>query len=304
MICVTGAAGYLGSILVPKLIMAGHAVLTIDNYRYKQIHRNCIEGDIREQRILDNYIRECDLIIHLAALVGEPVCAINKEEAWDINFDCVRKICALKIPIIMPNTNSFYGSQPGICDEETPVKPLSVYAKSKLAGENYLMDSGVNAISLRLATVYGPSPRFRKDLLVNSFTGQMIAGPLGISSPYVKRNFISIEDVTDCFLFCIKNFDKLKNQIYNVGNDKENCTKQELALLINRIINQNRNYSSLIYTDDIYNDIDKRDYTVTSNKIYKAGFQCKYSIESEVPKIIEIFNGTFNKFNYEIASNV
>ncbi len=242
-ILVTGGAGYLGSIMVPELLRAGHKVTVIDNFMYGQnsLAHVCadpnfkaIRGDVRIESILKEPVAKADVIIPLAALVGAPICNRDPVGATTTNHDAVMtllKLAGSGQMLLMPTTNSAYGSggKGNFCDEESPLNPISLYAVEKVKVEKELMRKP-GAISFRLATVFGMSPRMRIDLLVNDFTHRAVTDRFVVLfESHFKRNYIHIRDVARAFLHAIANYDRMKGQIYNVGLSDTNVSKKELC---------------------------------------------------------------------------
>lgn len=295
-ILVTGGAGYIGSVLVPKLLESHYKVTVIDNFFFNQKsldnlnnHKNfsLIKGDASDKnlvkKILDNNF---DLIIPLAALVGAPLCDKMPELAKEINESSVKYIINnvdVKTKIILPTTNSGYGigKENIACNEESDLNPISIYGITKVNAEKFVLDRG-NSISLRLATVFGMSPRMRLDLLVNHFVSKAVNKErLDIFEGHFKRNFVHIQDVARVFLFFIKNFEKYKNNAYNFGLEEANLSKIELAQEIKKEI---KDFNFII--NEIAKDPDKRNYIVSNKKILNTGFKFEYSLNKGIKELI------------------
>lgn len=295
-ILVTGGAGYIGSVLVPKLLESHYKVTVIDNFFFNQksldnlnSHKNfsLIKGDVSDKnlvkKILDNNF---DLIIPLAALVGAPLCDKMPELAKEINESSVKYIINnvdVKTKIILPTTNSGYGigKENIACNEESDLNPISIYGITKVNAEKFVLDRG-NSISLRLATVFGMSPRMRLDLLVNHFVFKAVNKQrLDIFEGHFKRNFVHIQDVARVFLFFIKNFEKYKNNAYNFGLEEANLSKIELAQEIKKEI---KDFNFII--NEIAKDPDKRNYIVSNKKILNTGFKFEYSLNKGIKELI------------------
>lgn len=294
-ILVTGAAGYIGSLLVPALLADGHKVTCVDNLMYEptsllmpSMHPNCslIIGDARDKELMKPLIESSDIIIPLACLTGAPLCNRDKTSAVTVNRDSVIMCSELSSPdqlIIYPCTNSGYGvGQDGIyCDENTPLNPISLYGIAKVEAERYLLDRG-NAITFRLATVFGVSPRPRLDLLVNDFTYRAFYDKaVVLFEADFKRNYLHIDDAVRGFEFAIQN-PQLRGDCYNLGYSEANLSKRELCQLIQKQLPQ---FVYLI--SEIGEDVDKRNYIVSNNKIESRGFKALKSVDVGVAELIQ-----------------
>ena len=295
-VLITGGAGYLGSVLAEVLLNKGYNVTVYDSLMYKQtslLHLcnetrfNFIKGDVTNKKQLLPQIINNDIIIPLAAIVGAPACDANEELATAINYTQIEFIVDnLRIDqqLIMPNTNSQYGSSDKIITEESPFNPLSHYAITKCKAEEYIMD-WENGICLRLATVFGSSPRMRTDLLVNDFVYKTITeGCLVLFQSKFKRNYIHVRDIAETFLFCIRNYDKLNGQVFNVGLSDANLNKMELAKKIKTY------YPNLVIIENEFStDIDNRNYIVSNDKLESYGWKPKYSIDDGIKELITAY---------------
>jgi nucleoside-diphosphate-sugar epimerase len=232
-------------------------------------------------------LTEADAVIPLAALVGAPVCERDPWLAQSINLDAIRLINRLRSPsqlIVYPTTNSGYGTKTGdvYCTEETPLEPISLYGETKAEAEKVVLDSP-NGITLRLATVFGMSPRMRIDLLVNHFVYAAVTdGYLVIFEKDFKRNFIHIRDVADCFVHCIANAEHMVGRCYNVGLDAANLSKEELALKIKHYVPR-----FYVHFAAIGNDPDKRNYIVSNERLRQAGFEARWSLDLGIQELIK-----------------
>lgn len=296
-VLVTGAAGYIGSVLVSELLNKGYEVVAVDNFLYGQnslldvCHYKTlrvVRGDARDEGLVAQYIRPVDVIIPLAAIVGAPACDKDPAVAKTTNLGAIEFILRLRDnsqKIIFPNTNSGYGRGQGetvYCDEETPLDPISLYGKLKVEAEKMLLGAG-NTISLRLATVFGISPRMRLDLLVNDFVYRAVhEGAVTLFEPHFKRNYIHIRDVARAFLHCMENFETMKNQTYNVGLSDANLSKFELCQEIKKQI---PNFTFV--ESKIGEDPDKRNYIVSNAKIEKTGFKPQVSLQDGIAELIK-----------------
>jgi len=308
-ILVTGGAGYLGSILVPTLMEQGHQVVVLDNLKYRQssllgycAHSNLefIRGDCRDERIIHELIQDKDYIIPLAALVGAPLCDQDPIGAWSINFDAVQqlgKLASASQRIIFPVTNSGYGiGEAGkYCTEETPLRPISIYGETKVKAERVLLERE-NSITLRLATVFGASPRMRTDLLVNNFVYRAVHDKaVVIFEGHFKRNYIHVRDVSKAFIHTINHFDHMKGKPYNVGLDDANLSKIELCKVIKEVIP-----SFVFFEAPIGEDPDKRDYLVSNARILQTGYQPDWPISRGIRELMKCYR----MLGYGVHSNV
>lgn len=295
-ILVTGGAGYIGSILVPELLNRGHEVIVVDNLMYGQTalldccnnkKLSIIRGDARDKELISKYIKNVDAIIPLACYTGAPLCSRDPIGAETTNLDAIKMLLDLRSDkqiIIYPTTNSGYGiGQEGKhCTEETPLNPISFYGRLKVDAERAILESG-NCITLRLATVFGVSPRMRLDLLVNDFTYRAVNdGFLILFESHFKRNYIHVRDVAKAFIHCLDNFSSMKNETYNVGLSDANLSKWELCEEIRKQV------SNLYFVEaEIGEDPDKRDYIVSNEKIEATGFKPDYSLQQGIEELIK-----------------
>ena len=298
-VLITGGAGYIGSMLATELVRLGHKVTVIDLMKYKKdslkhlsIFKNfkLIKKDVRNNKILKNLIKKNEFILPLAALVGAPLCEKNKQESISVNFKSIKSLlsmCSKKNKIIFLTTNSGYGigEKNKYCDENSPLRPISLYGKTKCDAENEVKKNK-NSVCFRLATVFGNSYRMRSDLLVNNFVHSAIKkNKLTIFEPNFRRNFIHISDVVNAILFTIKNFNKLKSNIYNLGLSSANISKIMLAKKIKQ-----QHKKLIIKVIKNKKDPDKRDYFVSNKKIEKKGFKAKISLEFGIAELISVFS--------------
>jgi len=295
-ILVTGGAGYLGSVLVPKLLKRNYEVTVLDNFLFKQKSTenlkkfenfNLIEGDVRDLNLLEKIANNFDFIFPLAALVGAPLCDKRPKEAKEVNEDSINyliNILSDNVGLIIPTTNSGYGigKKDVFCTEESPLNPIYIYGSTKVNAEKFVMKRK-NSISLRLATVFGMSPRMRIDLLVNYFVYKAIKEKkIEIFEGDFKRNYVHIDDVAEVFLFCVDNFNKLKSNIYNFGIENANLTKTELAFKIKKYVPEFQ-----FFKNEFTQDPDKRDYIVSNKKILSTGFKFKWDIDTGIKDLVE-----------------
>jgi nucleoside-diphosphate-sugar epimerase len=296
-ILMTGGAGYLGSTMAPALLNEGHRVTVLDNFLFGQASLNhlCADpnfavhrGDARDPEILKPLLRNADIVIPLAALVGAPMCNNDKIGAETLNRDAILTLIQLagrEQRIMMPVTNSGYGiGEAGkFCTEETPLRPITLYGRTKVQAEQAVLERG-NSISFRLATVFGMSPRMRIDLLVNDFVYRAVNDrAVVLFEAHFKRNYIHVRDVARAFLHGICNFDTMRDQPYNVGLSDANLSKMELCQQIQRHL------PKFVFLEaPVGEDPDKRDYIVSNEKIERTGYRPAYSLDDG---IIELLKG-------------
>ncbi len=295
-ILVTGGAGYLGSTMVPDLLQVGHKVTVLDNFLYKQASLNhvchhpnfsVVKGDIRVESVIAPLLKKADVIIPLAALVGAPICSQDPVGATTVNHDAILlmlKLLSKDQWVLMPTTNSAYGTgdQNNFCTEESPLNPISQYAKEKVEIEQALMQRE-NAISFRLATVFGMSPRMRIDLLVNDFTYRAVHDRFVVLfESAFKRNYVHVRDVSRAFQHGIANFETMKGQIYNVGLSDANVSKRELCERIQKQI------PDFVFLEaPVGKDPDQRNYIVSNAKIEATGFKPEFSLDAGITELIK-----------------
>ena len=293
-VLITGGAGYLGSVLTEVLLNKGYQVTVLDNLIYKQTsvtpfshNKNFtfILGDVTIESTLKPLVESHDVIIPLAAIVGMPACKANPEMTVKINYEQVKNITewmTKKQKLVIPNTNSQYGSSSEIITEDSPFKPLSLYAETKCDAEKAVLDSG-NGIVLRLATVFGMSYRMRMDLLVQDFVYKALNdGYLVLFESHFIRNYIHIRDVANTFLFMIENYDKCNNNAFNVGLSSANCTKLELAETIQKYVPD-----LVIVENNFKQDFDQRNYIVSNKKLESQGWFPIFTLEEGIEELIQ-----------------
>ena len=298
-ILITGGAGYLGSVIVGRMLQEGHSVIVLDKLLFNQTsllqytHHSefkFIYGDVRNEKLLEKLCNLADVIIPLAAIVGFPACDAEPQLAKELNLIQIQNIIKFTKgkgkKILYPNTNSGYGIAEGQseCTEESPLNPISVYGSTKVEAERLLKEH-TDAIIFRLATVFGVSPRMRTDLLVNDFTYKAITDKyIVVFEKLFKRNFIHIEDVANAFLFMLHNYDEHKGEVFNVGLSDSNLNKQQLLEKIKLQVPK----FAIVY-DDYYEDPDKRDYIVSNAKIEATGWKPTWSLDEGIEQLIEAY---------------
>ncbi|MDF1756777.1 MAG: NAD-dependent epimerase/dehydratase [Legionellaceae bacterium] len=295
-ILVTGGAGYLGSTLVPTLLQAGHKVTVLDNFMFKQtsLHHVChhpnfsvVKGDIRVESTIAPLLKKADIVIPLAALVGAPLCNMDPVGANTINHDAILlmlKLMSKDQYVLMPTTNSAYGTgdENNFCTEESPLRPISLYAKEKVKVEKILMERE-NAISFRLATVFGMSPRMRLDLLVNDFTYRAVYDKfIVLFESSFKRNYVHVRDIARVFMHGIENFSSMKGEIFNVGLSDANVSKKQLCDHIKKQCPE-----FVIIDAPVGVDPDQRNYIVSNKKLEATGFKTSMSLDDGIAELVK-----------------
>jgi nucleoside-diphosphate-sugar epimerase len=300
-ILITGGAGYIGSYLSTMLVELGHQVTVIDllkysttslNHLFKYSNFNFIKGDVKNLNLLKKNVVKNEFIIPLAAYVGAPLCEKNKKDTKKVNLDNIKSIIKMlkkNQKIIYPTTNSGYGigEKNKFCDENSKLTPISLYGRTKVDAEKEVMKFE-NAISFRLATIFGYSYRMRTDLIVNNFVLTAVKkNKLSIFEPHFRRNFIHIEDVCNAFIFSINNFKKLRGKVFNLGLSTANITKIQLAKKIQK---KKKDLKIKIFKNR--KDPDQRDYFVSNKKIEKHGFKATFGLDRGIDELLNIFNNS------------
>jgi len=304
-ILITGGAGYIGSKLATKLIRNNYDVTVIDclkfssksiNHLFKSKNFHFINGDVRNRNLINKLVNQNEFIIPLAALVGAPLCERNKKESIQVNLDSIKYLVSKskkKNKIIYLTTNSGYGigDKGKHCDESSPLKPISLYGRTKVDAEKIIM-TNKNSVALRLATVFGYSYRMRTDLLVNYFVFKAVKDKkITIYEPKFRRNFIHIDDVVNAIVFSIKNFNSLKSNVYNLGLSSANLTKY---MLIQKVKKRVKDLKITIVKNK--KDPDQRDYYVSNRKIEKKGFKATIDLETGIDELYKVFKYSNEKF--------
>jgi nucleoside-diphosphate-sugar epimerase len=295
-ILVTGGAGYIGSMLVPDLLARGHEVTVLDNFLFGQhsLLESCasdkfriVRGDARDEIILKEMLKSADAIIPLAALVGMPISQRDPVAAKTTNQDAVELLCRLADKsqrIVFPTTNSGYGigAKDAMCTEDSPLKPLSLYGVTKVAAEKAVL-ARENGLTVRLATVFGLSPRMRLDLLVNDFVYRAVHDrAVVVFEGHFRRNFIHIRDVVRLFSHALEHFDTMKGKAYNAGLEDANLSKLQLCAEIQKQV------PGFVFLEaPIGEDPDKRDYVVSNARLAKAGFKAEVTLQQGIKELVK-----------------
>ena len=295
-VLVTGGAGYIGSVLVPKLLEYGHEVFVIDNFLYHQTSLlnvcydkklKIIRGDVRDRELISRYLKIVDVIYPLACMTGAPLCVRDPWTAKSVNFDAIKMLLDLKSKdqrFIFPTTNSGYGigQEDHFCTEKTPLHPISLYGKLKVEIENAILVEE-NTLTLRLATLFGISPRMRLDLLVNDFTYRAVKDRfIVLYEGHFKRNYLHVRDAAKAFIHSLGNFESMKGQAYNVGLSQANLSKLELCEVIKKHLPELQ-----IVESHSGEDPDKRNYVISNEKIEQTGFLPEFSLDDGILELIK-----------------
>ncbi len=298
-ILITGGGGYIGSVLTPMLLEMGHRVTVLDMFMYKQSslidcckYKNftVINGDARDEETLKRALEGKDFIFPLAALVGFPLCDKDKVAAASTNFGAIETLVRLRDPaqkIIFPCTNSGYGLGQGqqYCTEDSPINPISLYGKTKMAAEKAVLEAG-NSMTFRFATLFGASPRMRTDLLVNDFVYRAVFDKaLLVFEGHFMRNYLHVRDAANAFIFSMNHFERMRGRCYNCGLSSANLSKLELCAKIKEHIPE------FVYVEaPVGTDPDKRNYLVSNERIERMGFRPKYSLDDGIEELIKVYS--------------
>ena len=304
-VLITGGAGYIGSVLTPALLREGHSVTVLDSFLYRQASLlDCcanprftiINGDCRNEETLKRAMDGQDFLFPLAALVGFPVCEKDRTAARTVNLEAVELLLKLREKgqkVIFPCTNSGYGLGQGqqFCTEESPISPISLYGKTKMAAEAAVLGAG-DSLTFRFATLFGASPRMRTDLLVNDFVYRAVFDrALVVFEGDFKRNYLHVRDAARAFLFAMEHFDDMKGTMYNCGLSDANLSKLELCAEIKKQIPAFTYIEAPVGTDP-----DKRNYIVSNEKIEAKGFRPVHSLQDGIAELIKAYSVIKNSF--------
>ncbi len=297
-ILVTGGAGYIGSVLTPMLLREGHEVTVLDSFLYRQTSLlDCcgndafriLRGDCRDEALVSRALDGQEFVIPLAAIVGFPACDNDRTAAKTVNQDAVEMLLRLKAPeqkVIFPCTNSGYGLGQGqtYCTEESPISPITLYGRTKMAAEAAVLASG-NAVAFRFATLFGASARMRTDLLVNDFVYRAVFDrTLVVFEGTFMRNYLHVRDAANAFLFAIDHFDEMKGQTFNCGLSDANLSKLELCEKIKEHV------PSFVYLQaPVGEDPDKRNYLISNEKIERLGYRTRYSLDFGIEELLKVY---------------
>lgn len=303
-VLVTGAAGYIGSVLTRQLLDAGYSVRGFDKLSFggesllsifNHPKFEFVYGDIRNSEQISAALDGIDYVVHLAAIVGDPACAqqpeIAKETNWEASvnlFDLCQKKNVQRF--VFASTCSNYGKMEGdeYVTEESPLRPVSLYAELKVKFEKYILESKTRddfiPTALRFATVYGISPRMRFDLTVNEFVRDLYFGKeLEVFGEQFWRPYCHVEDLArSCLVVLQSEKEKVDHNVFNVGNTEENYTKK---MIVNEILNVLPN-AKIKY---VHKEEDPRDYRVSFEKIKNVlGFKTTKTVPEGIRELVNL----------------
>ena len=292
---ITGGAGYIGCVLTPMLLKQGYKVTVYDNLIYggdglmvnfSDPNFKFVKGDIRNKELLQREVEGHDVVIHLAAIVGYTACRKDEKQAHQINHEGTKNVVDCldgKQLLLYGSTGSNYGAIDGVCTEDSPLNPLSVYGVTKTRGEEEVMKYD-NSVAFRFATAFGASPRLRLDLLVNDLSySAYVQKYIAVYESHFMRTFIHVKDIASVFLFTIENENLMSGEVYNVGSNSMNHSKGDVCKLIQS------KFDCYVHYADFDNDADKRDYVVSYDKIRSLGYDTTITVQEGIDELFDIF---------------
>lgn len=291
-IVVTGGAGFIGAVLVPRLLDAGHRVHVVDNLMFGgdamlplfiNPRFSFAEADVTDRDAIARELEGADVVIHLAALVGYPLCKKLPHRAEVVNVQGARNVLDLApkgCRMVYASTGSNYGEVEGICTEDTPLNPLSLYGRTKTRAEQMFLEHD-NSVSLRFATAFGISPRLRLDLMINDFTWQAIHQRyLVVYEKHFRRTFIHVIDIARAIIHVMDPGVCSGHKVFNVGHNSLNYTKEDIVNLIKERVD------FLVHYAEFGTDADKRDYEVDYSRISQTGFKTIIDINTGLTEMV------------------
>lgn len=293
-VLVTGAAGYIGSVLVPLLLARGDEVVALDSFLYNQTsllgcchdpRLTVIRGDARDRRTVGTALAGCGAAIPLACLTGAPRCEADPIGARTTNLGAVAlllELCRPEQRVVFPSTDSAYGmtAAGAVTDERSPLRPTSLYARLKVEAERLVLDAG--GVTLRLATAFGASPRMRLDLLVNDFVYRAVTDrAIVLFEGSFRRDLIHVRDIARALLHCLDRFDQMRGEPYNAGIEDVSLTKQGICDEIKRQVPDLHVAEAALGMDP-----DRRDYAISHAKIAATGYQTAYTLQQGIAELI------------------
>lgn len=292
-VLVTGGAGYLGSLIVPALLNRGDDVTIVEKFLWGiqpilpiSAHPSLtiVGADVRDARIMEPLLKQTDAVVNLAAIVGYPACQNSPSDARTINQGAVRDIAASLSPsqmLIQASTGSTYGKVPGVCTEDTPINPLTLYGETKAESEKYVLEK--RGVPLRFATVFGVSPRLRLDLIINDITYQAVKfGTFVMYEGHARRTFLHAKDAARSVVFTLDNYAAMSGRPFNVGDDRMNYSKSAVA----ELIRQKRPF--YLHNAEIGEDKDKRDYEVSYERVKALGYRAEVTLPEGIDELLKV----------------
>lgn len=301
---VTGGAGYVGSLVVLELLGRGHRVRVLDCLLHGGVPSllgawgrpgfEFIAGDVRDPMAREAALADVDAVVHLAAIVGDPACAREPDAARSVNLDATGSLLEecerLGIRrVVFASTCSNYGRMADgrLATEEFELRPVSLYAETKVAAEQAVLAkarNGLEACCLRFATVYGSSPRMRFDLTVNEFTRDLVLGDeLVVFGEQFWRPYIHVRDAARAIAVALDApRDRIDGEVFNVGATGENYRKLDIVELLQRRLPKAR-------VRFVHKDEDPRDYRVAFDKIDATlGFRPEYTVSDGINEVMAL----------------
>ena len=292
-ILVTGGAGYVGSTLVPLLLEQGHRVRVLDALKFggtgllpccQSRGFEFIKGDVCDDAAMKQALDGIDAVVHLAAIVGYPACKKEPHVAQATNVEGTKTLLRCRTPdqkVLYASTGSIYGSVPDyVCHEGTPMAPITLYGETKGEAETLILKAG-NSVAYRFATAFGVSNRMRLDLMPNDFTYQAVKNrSLIVYEGGFKRTFVHVRDMARSFVFALEKWDAVKDDVYNVGHESMNFTKEDVA----RKILEHVDY--YLHFAEVGSDADQRNYEVSYEKIRQKGFETTVDLGQGIAELV------------------
>ncbi len=296
-ILVTGGAGYVGSTMVPMLLEQGHKVRVLDSLKFggqgllpccQNRFFELMKGDVCDEKVVAKALDGVDAIVHLAAIVGYPACKKEPQVAMTTNVEGTRTLLNLRKKdqkFMFASTGSIYGSVPDyVCNENTPRSPITLYGETKAAAEELTLEAG-NSLCYRFATAFGVSNRMRLDLMPNDFTYQAVKNRnLIVYEGGFKRTFVHVRDMARSFIFAMEKWDSVKDDVYNVGHETMNFTKEDVARKILEHVD------FYLHFAEVGSDADQRNYEVSYEKIRAKGFETTVDLDRGVAELVRAAN--------------
>jgi nucleoside-diphosphate-sugar epimerase len=292
LVVIPGGAGFFGSVLTRHLLSAGYRVRVIDILQYgpeplMELFINpqfdFVLGNVLDRDLMKKSLEDADAVVHLAALVGYPLCKKHPDLARQVNVQGAQNVLDLisaDTKLIYASTGSNYGEVAGICTEETPLNPLSIYGETKTQAELMCMERP-NTVSFRFATAFGLSPRLRLDLMINDFAFQaLVQNYLLVYEKHFRRTFIHVVDMARAVVHTLRNWDSMKDTTYNVGQASMNYTKEDIVRKLQEKL------SFYVHFAEVGSDQDKRDYEVSYARIGTTGFETAVDMERGLDELI------------------